>query len=186
MATQHRPLRPAPPSAGSSGFSLLEVLIGLSVLTIGLLAMTSTSLQTHELRRSDAARLAARNAMESMVREVEVTAASIDTESGDWAELLIDAFAPPNDVLETPGLDPWEGEEAVVQVRFFPDETADDAEVGFALGMPRDLNGDGFADSSDVTSDARMLPAVVSARWQSPSGDRQLLQGFYVLAYGTP
>ena len=181
---QRPTLRPA--QHASSGFSLLEVVVAVAVLTVGLLAMTSTSLQANDLRRADASRLAARNAMEAMVREVEVVAASIDPTSGAWADQLLDAFAPPNDTLDAPGLEPWEGEPSVVRVELFADETLGDEDIGFRLGMPRDLDGDGDAGSSDVENSAQMLPVVVRARWQTPAGPRELSQGFFVLAFGTP
>ena len=52
------------------------------------------------------------------------------------------------------------------------DETATDADVGMALGMPRDLDGDGNADNTDVALSALVLPVVIEAVW-GPAGKRE-------------
>ncbi len=177
-----QPRRSAPPR---SGFSLLEVIVGLSILTIGMLAVTSTSIGTHNLRRADASRLAARNAIEAISREVELVASSIDLTAGDWAAAVQDAFAAPLNAFDVPGLEPWDSEPAVLTVEILNDETLSDVDIGLRLGMPRDLDRDGAIATTDLRSSGRMLPVIVRARWQTPSGPRQLEQGFYVLGYGS-
>jgi len=48
-------------------------------------------------------------------------------------------------------------------------------DVGDAeLGIPRDLNGDGAIDRRDHRADAIILPVIVTVRWQSPRGPREL------------
>lgn len=42
-----------------------------------------------------------------------------------------------------------------------------------ALGMPRDLNGDGVVDGDDHTADAIVLPVLVRVRWNGASGSRE-------------
>jgi hypothetical protein len=81
------------------------------------------------------------------------------------------------------GLDPWPDQPGVIELRFFPDETIGDDELGFPLGLPRDLDNDGFASSSDVSASARLLPAVARARWTTNAGDREMVQGFFVMGY---
>ena len=168
-----------------SGFSLLEVIVGLTILSIGMLAMTSTTVGTYKLRNADASRLAARNAIESVAREVELVASSIDLDAGPWAREVLDAFAAPADQVEVPGLGPWAGETSVISIEILSDETRSDADLGVHLGMPRDLDRDGAAANTDVSDTGRMLPVIVRARWNSAGGPRQIEQGFYVLGYGS-
>ncbi len=168
-----------------SGFSLLEVIIGLSILTVGMLAMTSTTIGTYKLRNADASRLAARNAIESVAREVELVASSIDLNAGPWASEVLDAFAAPANQVQVPGLEPWAGEPSVISIEILSDETLTDAGIGVHLGMPRDLDRDGAVGNTDVSDTGRMLPVIVRARWSSAAGPRQIEQGFYVLGYGS-
>jgi hypothetical protein len=39
-----------------------------------------------------------------------------------------------------------------------------------ALGMPRDLNGDGVIDAGDHSGDFELLPALLTLEWTGPSG----------------
>jgi hypothetical protein len=39
-----------------------------------------------------------------------------------------------------------------------------------ALGMPRDLNGDGIPDALDHSADMQILPVLVRLRWRGPTG----------------
>ena len=172
-------------ASAKAGFSLLEVIVGLTILTIGMLAMTSTTLGTYRLRDSDSSRLAARNAIASVSREVDLVASSIDPDSGPWAQQVIDAFASPNDLIDVPGLTPWQGENSVISIEIVSSETVSDMDTGVALGLPRDLDRDGLANNSDVSETGRMLPVIVRARWNTSAGPRQLEQGFYVLGYGS-
>lgn len=48
-----------------------------------------------------------------------------------------------------------------------------------ALGMPRDLNGDGGIDGADHASDYTLLPVLVRARWSGVNGNRTMeVRGF--------
>jgi hypothetical protein len=166
-----------------SGLTLLEVTLGMAVLTIGLLALTSTSMATHRLQATDHARQLARDGLAAVVREVEVAARLLDKSQADWSAQLLARFSGDEAWRAVEGLDPWEDAPAVIEVRFCSDETATDDELGVPLGMPRDLDNDGFASRPDVSASARLLPVVARARWSTRAGDRELVQGFYVLGY---
>jgi len=58
-------------------------------------------------------------------------------------------------------------------ITLITNETSTDATLGMALGMPRDLDGDGKATSTDVSLTARVIPALVEVRWTRPGqGER--------------
>jgi hypothetical protein len=156
--------------------------VAAAVLSVAFLAVASMALGSDDLSRSNAARLEARSAMDALAREVEIAAAALDPRSETWARDLLAAFAPPHDGFPT-SLEPWEGESAAVRVELYADETLSDRAIGVRLGMPRDLDSDGSATSTDVSRSARMLPVVVRARWRTSAGPRQLTSGFYVLGY---
>jgi hypothetical protein len=47
-------------------------------------------------------------------------------------------------------------------------------EVDPALGLTRDLNGDGAIDALDHSGDYRLLPVRVRVAWSGATGDRQI------------
>ena len=167
-----------------SGFSLIEVVIASGILLMGLMALTSTSVVVHNLDQNDDTRRLASSALRGAVDRIHsVSANAIDDEDG-WATTVSQAFAAgnmPGPVFTVEGLDPWDGMASVGTVQLVTDETLTDELLGSTLGMPRDLNNDGLTDNTDVSADARLLPVVVSVRWQTASGQRQLRQGFYVV-----
>ena len=81
------------------------------------------------------------------------------------------------------GLSTADGQAAVGSVQVVTDEALTDAQLGFELGMPRDLDGDGQADNGDVTTGARILPVIVRTRWKGVSGEVFMAHPFYVIGY---
>ncbi len=167
-----------------AGFSLLETTIGITVVMIGLLAMTSTSYVAHSLQEGDKARRLANNALQRIIEQVQASSSALrDSETG-WGNALQARYAPggiPGNTFPVQDLTPWDGQETVGSVWVVTDETLTDAELGVHLGMPRDLNGDGVVNSNDVRSDATLLPVVVRLRWMSQAGRREIVHGFYAL-----
>ena len=49
--------------------------------------------------------------------------------------------------------------------------------------MPRDLDGDGVASNTDVTSNASLLPAIVEVRWRHGGGEFEVKQVVYLLRF---
>ncbi len=100
-----------------------------------------------------------------------------------WSTVLTTALRPDGsigDIFDVPGLDPWRDTPSIGTVRVLTDETLTDADLGIALGMPRDLNGDGDASDVDVTDDAMLIPVIVRARWGGSGGDREAIQAFFL------
>ncbi len=172
--------------SSSSGFSLLETVIGMSVMIIGLLAMTSTSVVVHSLDESDKARRLATTAQQAVIDQLNVRAAALVGDEAGWATALTDSYGDggtPGSTFAVQGLDPWEGMAQIGSVRVVTDETITDDELGGPMGMPRDLDGDGLVSNEDVTASATLLPVVLRIRWTGESGDRELVHGLYVLGY---
>ena len=87
----------------------------------------------------------------------------------------------PGDLIDVPGLHLMEGDpDGSVGQILFPTATAGGAVQlredvqDAALGMPRDLNGDGALDALDHAGDYRILPVIVRFEWASPSGPAEL------------
>jgi type II secretory pathway pseudopilin PulG len=179
-----RQLAPQRTIRARAGFSLLETMVGIAVLMIGLLAMTSTSVVVHSLGESDKSRRLATNALRAVIEEVNALSyASTQSELG-WAAVMTDAYGTdgqPGATFAVRGLDPWPGLAQVGSVWIVTDEQLTDRQLGAELGMPRDLDGDGLASSTDVSGSATVLPVVVRLRWTGEAGDRELIHGFYIL-----
>lgn len=168
------------------GFTLIEVLVTASVLLIGLLAMTSTSVVVNSLRRSAGDRSIAQAALQAIVEDLHASASEADSDAANWANDILADYGPggtPGDAFAVPGLDPWEGETDVATVQIVLDETATDAVLGVAAGMPRDLDGDGNVNATNVSGDASLLPVIVRLRWRGETGQQQLQQVVYLLRY---
>ena len=178
--------RPRPHPSHRAGFSLLETVIGISVVMIGMMAMTSTSLVVHSLEESDKARRLATNALQGAIEQVNADSNAAHDADVGWAPSLVATYAPgavPGNAFDVAGLDPWPGIEQVGSIWVVTDETLTDDELGVELGMPRDLDGDGAVANDDVSGAATLLPVVVRLRWDGEAGQRELVHGFYLLGY---
>lgn len=181
-ATINRTRRPA----HRSGFTLLEVLITVAVLMVGLLAMSSTSVVVNSLRRSASDRARAHAAVQAISQDLLSVARASSEDPALWAGEILAAYGPegsPGNELPITGLDPWEGSDHVATVTIITDETTTDGELGCNLGMPRDLDSDGFASNSDVTNNASLLPAIVDIRWRHAGGEFEIRQAVYLLRF---
>lgn len=157
-----------------------------SVLLIGLLAMTSTSVVVNSLRRSASDQQRAQGSLQAIVEDLHAIAREADSLPSNWTNDILAVYGPggnPGGAFAIQGLDPWTGNPNVATITLITDETTTDAALGVAAGMPRDLNGDGLANSGDVTADADLLPAIVRLQWRGNSGQQQLSQVVYLLRY---
>ncbi len=165
---------------------MIEAVVVMSILLMGLLAMTSTSVTVHALRESDRERRLANSALDSIIEDVKgIANAQVGTDP-TWSQNFVNAYAVggnPGPQFPVNGLEPRAGEAAVVTVTVTTDETLTDQELGVDLGMPRDLDNDGAVDNANVTATATILPVIVRVRWSGSSGNRELVQGFYVLGF---
>lgn len=166
------------PRRARGGFTLVEIIFTMTLLVFGLLsfsrALLASSRAEQKTQDADRATQAARRILESI-----------------QAEAFPDAFrrynAEPSDDPGLAGSAPGSNF-AVFGLSALPDD-ADGlpGEVVFpspvgsplqlredfddtALGMPRDLNGDGNIDALNHAMDYRLLPIQVRVRWRGPAG----------------
>lgn len=171
---------------GAAGFTLVEIGLAMTILLVALMAMGASTVRMSSLRRQNRERAIAQNAIRTISEQIHATSDRIRREGGVWSTDMIAALSAGGEIGETfdiEGLNAQQGLAAVGAFQVFVDETQSDADIGFELGMPRDLDGDGSADNADVSDTARILPIVVRANWNGVSGDQQIVHPFYVIGY---
>jgi type II secretory pathway pseudopilin PulG len=170
----------------ASGFTLVEIGMAMTVLLVALMAMGASTLRMSSLRRQNRERALAQNAIRLISEQLHATADEVRRAGGDWSPEFIAEISPGGSLgneFAIRGLNPQADTTTVGTIEVMVDETASDAETGFELGMPRDLDGDGQILSSDVSANARILPVVVRVQWRGISGNVQIVHPFYVIGY---
>ena len=161
------------------GFSLLEILVAVSVLGIAMAALTSTQLTTiamsRSIRESSAAADAAQAVLEAMREESEL----LDVFKR-WNGTTLDDPAgrpSPGNAFDVRGLEPAQDDPdgRVGEIVFPGDGVAlrEDVEDRL-LGMPRDLDLVNDIDANDHKDDYRILPVLVRVRWAGSRGVHQV------------
>ena len=141
------------------GFTLLEVAMASVILVISSTAMVAGLMSSSVAEQGSTRRLTAIEAVLSMADEIRATPmASVAT-----------AF---NGTFSIPGLD---DENEAGRVYVITDETVTDADLPLAVGMPRDLDGDGEASSTNVSTSAVVLLVIIEASW-GPEGRREFFR----------
>jgi prepilin-type N-terminal cleavage/methylation domain-containing protein len=174
-----RPHLPRQDRRRTAGFSLLELIIAITLFTIVIGAVSTSMARGFALAEATQDKIRATEAC------TEAMARVIGEEFGE-------AFArfnlnPADDPL-APGTAPGggfavRGLEAIDmdidglagEIQFPGDGTSlrEDA-VDPELGMPRDLNGDGAIDNLDHSGDYILLPVRARISWQGVGGDNQI------------
>jgi Tfp pilus assembly protein PilV len=170
----------------SSGFTLIELAVAMSILMIGIVSVISATSQMHSLRKSNRERTIAQNALRSMAERIHANSYGFSDEIETWAAELVDMYAAGGshgntfvvESLNEPATGVPNG-----SIQIVLDETESDADLGLELGLPRDLNGDGDADDADVEGTARILPVLLTLRWRGENGQVVMRHGFYVMGY---
>ena len=140
---------------GEQGYSLLELAISLSVLTVGLLAFVMSLGESARGNRS-------------VLDEDEATfafAQVIETLRGtNFVDLYnnFDGQDFPAGSLQQEG-----GTQANIRVNFFVDETNLPAE----FGPLADLDGDGALTNANVSGSYQILPAQLTLNYEGPRGN---------------
>ena len=168
-----------------AGFTLIELAVATSILMIGIVSVLSATTRMHTLRQANREHVLAQNAVRSMAERMHAAAHGFAPDPGTWAQNLLDAYSAGGAFGATfavEGLTLVDGDASVGTIRIFSDETDGDAELGARLAMPRDLNGDGDDDDTDVSGGARLLPVVLTLRWRGESGLQQVRHGFFLMA----
>lgn len=156
----------------------------MTLVLMAMVALANTSVTVHSLQRAEEERSMASQGLVSVLEEVRQLATALVDAEPSWGEVLAAACAPGGALgneFEIEGLDPIEGQNAVCTLRVVTDETLTDEQLGFALGMPLDLDNDGDATDADAADSAMILPVIVRARWSGQFGDRELTQGLLLM-----
>lgn len=159
----------------------------MTILMVALLAMSASTLRMHALRRQNRERAIAQNALVTISEEIHARAAqALADDPASWAQTVTGFLSEGGELgpnFDVVGLTPQEGRPAVGSIEVVVDETTSDESLAVELGMPRDLNGDGDADDTDVSADARLLPVIVRTRWTGVGGDVTITHPIFVIGY---
>ena len=159
------------------GFSLLELMIALTVLVVSLGAAVSAVVETASLRMTTRETRLALDAAMSVLEGLR---------AADFADVFTLYNADPTDDplggapgsgFAVRGLSPEDGDvDGLPGEVVFPGGGFQLIEnvVIPALGMPRDLNLDGAVDGANHAPDAVLIPVMVRVRWQGTTGAREV------------
>jgi prepilin-type N-terminal cleavage/methylation domain-containing protein len=168
---------------GAGGFTLLEVTLAMTVLLVAMMAASASTLRMHTLRRVNRERVVAQNGVRSVSERLQSLSTRGLVDPAGWSTTVLRGVAAGGEVgptFDLRELQPRAGAASLGTVEVVTDETKTDLELGAQLGMPRDLDGDGTATSTDVSTTALLLPVVVRARWHGAGGDGRVQHGFFL------
>ena len=162
-----------------SGFTLVEIMISLTVLTaaVYLLSSTITATMTHTTKRKERtlAMEAAMNKLEEMravpFRKLAPLYNSNPKDDPDGSSTA------PGHRFNVPGLDPIDtARDGMIGTIIMPTDKAQVLEnlAMPELGLPRDLNGDFIIDARDHASDYMILPLIVRIEWKGAAGPSEI------------
>lgn len=165
------------PRSRCGGFSLVEVMISVAVLTVSTFMVTSTlvSAAQHRGTKLEAAMAAeaARNILEQMHSE-DFTKLFVR-----YNESPLDDPGPPLNApgchFDVPGLKPLTADTDQHVGRILmpsPGPELIETTISKDLGMPRDLNGDAIVDDANHATNYIVLPVTVRVEWMSENGPR--------------
>lgn len=164
------------------GFSLLELLIAVVVLTVAVSGFSGSVLSSLVLNRmnreTDVAQQAARRMLEEIQgEEFDQIFAAFNATVGDYAGAGAESAAG----FAVAGLDPLTGdadglvgriEFPVVEVLGVQELRENVVDAGW--GMPRDLDGLNGVDAADHSGDYELLPVRVVVEWNGVRGPRRM------------
>ena len=144
----------------SAGFTLVETMTAVALMTIGLMGVALSVVANARAYDSSVENTVAIQSLRQVAEAIR--------------------GAPFGDVVkhyqgltfESPEI---QGE---VRVRIFLDETDSSPEAA-ALGLPRDLDGDGAATTTDISGSYLLLPIHIELSWQG-EGTTQVVQAFHL------
>lgn len=170
------------------GFTLLEIVMTGAVLAIGACGMASVLVQSMTVtavnRETTLARQAARQVLEQIV---DIPAGQVYTVFSATDPRAKDVYVEEDPAFTTES-QTYYATESLTMNSQFSDVSGMTASVIFpadlggyslredvtdkALGMPRDLNGDGVIDSENHADDYVLLPVRVRVNWKGITGER--------------
>lgn len=162
------------------GFTILEVMFAIAVLGIMFLAISHSLVGSMKLNEVNRETSLAQQAMDAQLENL--GGADFATVFRRYDSIPGDdpALGPsPGPNFAVPGLDPLPDDpDGFVGKIVLPEfdagasvELHEDLDMP-ELGMPRDLNGDGFIDNANHSGDYRQLPVLLQLDWKGQSGRR--------------
>ena len=162
------------------GFGLVDICVALFVLSASLGVLVSAVFSGIRLARSDEETAVASQALRSALARIgslpprEAFAILNAEKADDIAGQTSAAYL----ALEESLLGDSSGQAVTIQVVFpvqddLPGVLREDLELP-ALGMPRDLDGDGEIDSADHSGDVVLLPVLLRLEWEGAAGLQSL------------
>jgi type II secretory pathway pseudopilin PulG len=160
------------PDSPEAGFSLIQVILAASLLTLAALSFSGVQVNSMTLAATNRETAAARNLIRQVLEQMQDVDASkvyatynadpTDDPGGDGTAIG-DAFAVNTDAGDM-----------TVTVDFPGDGSLREDVTDEALGMPQDLNGDRVIDSEDHAYDYKLLPVRILVEWRGRSGLRTM------------
>lgn len=166
---------------GSAGFSLIEVLVAMSVLLIaslGMLGSISTSSVLSEASQETTLAYANAQSMLERLRTQRFREVFVRF-NGDQTDDPATGVSPGSG-FDVRGLNPRQDDpDGFVGEIIFPTPPGDPGSlredlVDRGFGFPRDLDGDRAQDADNHASDYLVLPVRVRVQWRGKSGNRQV------------
>jgi len=163
-------------SGNQAGFSLVELMVVFTIMTIALSMFSRTLTSASRLdplsREKSAAANSAQNIIETMRGyEFQTAFASFNLSGADDPGGIGTA---PGNFFDVDGLSPIMPGARVGEIIFCDFEGAIREDTDFPeFGLPRDMNGDGIVDREDHTNDCIILPFKVVVQWNSRYGARK-------------
>ena len=186
------PASPEGRARARSGFTIVETAVAATVLVIGVMGLLASVTAGDRLINSNReTRLAYTSAQ---AQRAEMQALPIATVFTSYNSSNLDnptgGIASPGANFTLHGLTACptspNGQGGSVQFPSMDGVTLRESMVDAALGMPRDLDGDGVISSTALSKPPMVLPVVVTVRWMSTSGPREISVRKMLFGSGTP
>lgn len=132
---------------------LVEVVVAAAILLVGVLTLTATLDASLAAVPEDEAVRAAAGAAAAALEQLRALGPDEVCARAPWAAFAVPALS---------------GGGGAIFVH------TNELEVDAALGLPRDLDGDGAVTNPDVSAAAALLPVEVVVTWQGRAGTRTL------------
>jgi prepilin-type N-terminal cleavage/methylation domain-containing protein len=176
------------PVSRRAGFTLLEVMFASAVLAIAISGAASAMISAIELDRVNRETALATQAARAILEQVQdadfaEVYALYNQDPADDPPAAVATNGVPGPSFQVAGLsaqpadpDGNAGElifPAVLDVVTGQWELREDV-VDAALGLPGDIDGDGFTDDLDHSGDYRMLPVRIRVQWEGVTGPRTM------------
>jgi prepilin-type N-terminal cleavage/methylation domain-containing protein len=155
-----------PPSANTGGFSFIELMVSITILSMLLLGFAATSSAAARQRELSDQKRRAEQALSVWLAELRALSFTQLTAAAGTSTVTIDGLTG-----------------ATRQLTIYDDEAgpAGDPTTTAALAMPLDINADGDTTDADVApAAAAVLPARLTLTWTDPAIQTQLEVRLYV------